>query len=103
MQGIDQFNRLLVLYSMSSLKWYKYYKKIAMILIDFALTNAYLHFFMEDSKKDKKFDRCWFMEELQYQIVQMDWSRKVREMNFENKNDEWSYSDSITKKKITCI
>ena len=99
MQGVDQFNRLLVLYSMSSLKWDKYYKKIAMILMDFALTNAYIHFCMEDSNKDKKFDRCWFMEELQYQMVQMDWSRKVREMNFMNKNDECSYSDSITQKK----
>ena len=70
-----------------------------MTLMDFALTNAYIHFCMEDSNKDKKFDRCWFMEELQYQMVQMDWSRKVREMNFMNKNDECSYSDSITQKK----
>jgi len=38
------------------------------------------------------------MEELQYQMVKMDWSRKVREMNFVNKNDEFFYSDSINKR-----
>ena len=51
MQGVDQFNKLLTLFSLANLKFDKYYKKIAMVLLDFAITNAYLHFKIANEKK----------------------------------------------------
>ena len=64
MQGVDQFNKLLTLHSLASLKFDKYYKKIAMVLLDFALTNAYLHYkIANEDTMDKKYRRVTFMED----------------------------------------
>ena len=44
MQAVDQFNGLISLFSLGeSHTFTKYYKKIAMVLMDFVLVNAYLH------------------------------------------------------------
>ena len=49
MQGVDQFNKLITLFSMSNLHFDKYYKKVAMILMDLAVTNSYLHYKMDNA------------------------------------------------------
>ena len=92
MQGVDQFNKLLTLFSLAKLKFDKYYKKIAMVLLDFAITNAYLHFqIANDTKKDKKYSRVVFMENLQDQMINIDWADKIRRFNMSDSDDE-SYS-----------
>ena len=44
MQAVDQFNKLMSLFSLSEAHTFtKYYKKIAMVLMDFVFVNSYLH------------------------------------------------------------
>ena len=66
MQGVDQFNKLLTLFSLANLKFNKYYKKIAMVLLDFGLTNAFIHYKLANKGTlDKKYTHVVFMERLQ--------------------------------------
>ena len=111
MQGVDQFNKLLTLFSMANLKFNKYYKKIAMVLLDFALTNAFLHFRLANKKRlDKKYTRVTFMERLQEQMISMNWSDKVLQLNMVNKthltrdNDQDKHNDEtdIFEKELQC-
>ena len=51
MQGVDQFNKLLTIFFLANLKFDKYYKKIAMVLLDFTISNAYLYFEFANEKK----------------------------------------------------
>ena len=91
MQGVDQFNKLLTLYSLASLKFDKYYKKIAMVLLDFALTNAYLHYkIANEDTMDKKYRRVTFMERLQDQMIETDWAEKVRTYDMNVSDDDLS-------------
>mmetsp|Transcript_2712 Transcript_2712/g.3856 ORF Transcript_2712/g.3856 Transcript_2712/m.3856 type:complete len:114 (-) Transcript_2712:775-1116(-) len=49
MQGVDRFDQLVSLFSLAKQHCFKkYYNKLAMGLLDFALVNAELHFFMEN-------------------------------------------------------
>ena len=44
MQAVDQYNKLMSLFSLAKQHSFtKYYKKIAMVLLDFVLVNSYLH------------------------------------------------------------
>ena len=96
MQGVDQFNKLLTLYPLASLKFDKYYKKIAMVLLDFALTNAYLHYkIANEETMDKKYRRVTFMERLQDQMIETDWAEKVRTYDMKVPEDD-SSMDSDT-------
>ena len=88
MQGVDQFNKMLTLFSLANLKFDKYYKKIAMVLLDFAITNAFLHYRLANEiKKDSKYTRVLFMEKLQEQMINVDWSEKVRRYNMVDPDD----------------
>ena len=70
MQAVDQFNHLISLFSFGeSHTFRKYYKKIAIVLMDFVLVNAYLHMKIYQEqvlspKPTKKLDRKEFMENL---------------------------------------
>ena len=85
MQGVDQYNRLITLFSMSNLLFDKYYKKVAMIHMDLAVTNAYLHYKMDNDSLPLKYTRCTFMERLQNQTITVNCSRKVRQLNTNDK------------------
>ena len=62
MQAVDQFNKLMSLFSLCEAHTFtKYYKKIAMVLMDFVFVNSYLHhkLFLEsivspEKKKEEK-------------------------------------------------
>ena len=96
MQGVDQFNKLLTLFSLANLKFNKYYKKIAMVLLDFGLTNAYIHYKLANrGKLDKKYSRVDFMERLQEQMIGKNWSEKVLQMNMVE--SEYANSEYISK------
>ena len=97
MQGVDQYNKLLTLFSMANLKWNRYYKKVAMVLLDFAITNAYLHFKMDNNNDDNKHNRSSFMERLQEQMIAMDWSKKARELNMAS---NFSEDEVLTQKSV---
>ena len=96
MQGVAQFNRLLTLFSMADLYFDKYYKKVAMILMDFALTNAYLHYKMDHPNLEKKYTRCTFMEKLQYQMIHVDWAKKARALNRNDLNEDDDEDDTLS-------
>ena len=52
----------------------------------------YLHFqIANDTKKDKKYSRVVFMENLQDQMINVDWADKIRRFNMSDSDDE-SYS-----------
>ena len=89
MQAVDQFNHLISLFSLGeSHTFTKYYKKIAMVLMDFVLVNAYLHMkiYQEQElspKPKKKLDRKEFMENLIDSLINIDWAEMVREHELE--------------------
>ena len=94
MQAVDQFNKLLTLFSLASLKFDKYYKKIAMVLLDFAITNAYLHHKIANNTKDnRQYTRVKFMKNLQEQLIDVDWSEKIRRHQMDDSDDESLYSN----------
>ena len=99
MQGVDQFNKLMSLFSMYKLNTFeKYYKKIAMVLFDFALVNAYQHFRMDNSNLSPKYCRVEFMENLQSQLINCDWDKKVCQMQYQaKKKDHKKVSDDEDK------
>ena len=89
MQAVDQFNKLLTLFSLASLKFDKYYKKIAMVLLDFAITNAYLHHKIANNTKDnRQYSRVKFMENLQEQLIEVDWAEKIRRHQMDDSDNE---------------
>ena len=88
MQGVDQYNRLITLFSMSNLHFDKYYKKVALILMDLTVTNVYLHYKIDNASLPLKYTRCTFMEMLQYQMITVDWSIKVRQRHTNDKKIE---------------
>ena len=104
MQAVDQFNHLISLFSLGdSHTFTRYYKKIAMVLMDFVLVNAYLHMkiYQEQElipKPKKKLDRKEFMENLIDSLVNIDWAEMVRdheEKQSKGKEQNWitDYSD----------
>ena len=94
MQAVDQFNKLLTLFSLASLKFNKYYKKIAMVLLDFAITNAYLHHKIANNTKDnRQYSRVKFMENLQEQLIEVDWAEKIRRHQMNDSDNESLYSN----------
>ena len=104
MQAVDQFNHLISLFSLGeSHTFTKYYKKIAMVLMDFVLVNAYLHMkiYQEQEvspKPKKKLDRKEFMENLIDSLIGIDWAEMVREHEdnqSKGKEENWitDYSD----------
>ena len=84
MQAVDQFNHLISLFSLAENHTFtKYYKKIAMVLMDFVLVNAYLHMkiYQEQElypKPKKKLDRKEFMDNLIDSLLNLDWADMVR-------------------------
>ena len=87
MQAVDQFNKLMSLFSLSEAHTFtKYYKKIAMVLMDFVLVNSYLHYklFVDssvsvESKKKKKITRKKYMENLIEALIHTDWAKAARD------------------------
>ena len=67
MQGVDRFDQLVSLFSLAKQHAFKkYYNKLAMGLLDFALVNAELHYYMANPEaKGKKEHRRLFRQELQ--------------------------------------
>ena len=103
MQAVDQFNGLISLFSLGeSHTFTKYYKKIAMVLMDFVLVNAYLHRKIhheqeESPKPKKKLDRKEFMENLIDALINIDWADMVREHQLEiskGKVENWITDNS---------
>ena len=109
MQAVDQFNKLMSLFSLSNAHTFtKYYKKVAMVLMDFCLVNAYLHhkLYVESenistNKKSCAPDRKVFMEKLIHAMLHTDFSIMAREQERvienmkkkDNGNNEESFSD----------
>ena len=67
-----------------------------MILMDFALTNAYLHYKMDHPNLEKKYTRSTFMEALQYQMIHVDWAKKVRALNRNDLNEDDDEDDTLS-------
>lgn len=94
MQAVDQFNKLMSLFSLCEAHTFtKYYKKIAMVLMDFVFVNSYLHhkLFLEsivspDEKRKKKITRKQYMEDLIEALIETDWAKVARE--YERKREE---------------
>lgn len=103
MQAVDQFNKLMSLFSLAQAHSFtKYYKKIAMVLMDFVLVNAYLHHKLwmnemkENTSRKKKLTRLKYMENLIDALIETDWSDYAR--RYENKKSERT---SGNKRKLT--
>ena len=59
MQGVDRFDQLVSLFSLAKQHAFKkYYNKLAMGLLDFALVNAELHYFMAHPEAKGQKDHC---------------------------------------------
>ena len=94
MQAVDQFNKLMSLFSLSEAHTFtKYYKKIAMVLMDFVFVNLYLHhkIFADsspsiDNKKRKRLTRKKYMENLIDALIETDWAKVARD--YEQKSEE---------------
>ena len=104
MQAVDQFNHLISLFLLGeSHTLMKYYKKIAMVLMDFVLVNVYLHkkIYQEQEsspKPKKKLDRKEFIENLIDSSINIDWAEMLREHELDQskgKEQNWitDYSD----------
>ena len=85
MQAVDQFNKLMSLFSLAQAHAFtKYYKKIAMVLMDFVLVNSYLHHKLwvsdkfKSSTKKPKFTRKKYMENLIEALIETDWAKAAR-------------------------
>ena len=76
MQGVDRFDQFVALFSLAKRHGFqKYYIKLAMGLLDFALTNAEIHYFMANPLQKKKGNhRLLFREELCNAIYETDWT-----------------------------
>ena len=76
MQGVDRFDQLVSLFSLAKQHAFKkYYNKLAMGLLDFALVNAELHYFMAHPEaKGQKDHRCAFRQELCRMLYETDWN-----------------------------
>jgi len=70
MGGIDRFNQLMSLFSLGKLLTFdRYYKKVAMVLMDFVLINAFLHWKVANKDKLSDIKRITFMETLIDQMI----------------------------------
>ena len=55
MQGVDRFDQLMSLFSLAKRHQFKkYYHKLTLGLMDFALTNAELHYFLANPQEKKQ-------------------------------------------------
>ena len=95
MQAVDQFNKLMSLFSLAQAHSFtKYYKKIAMVLMDFVLVNSYLHYklWMNDKNKNSarkpKVTRLQYMANLIDALIETDWADYAR--RYENMKSERS-------------
>ena len=81
MQAVDQFDRLVSLFSLAKQHAFKkYYNKLAMGLLDFALTNAEIHYFLVNpEKKHDPNHRAVFRETLAESMFTTDWLRVVKD------------------------
>ena len=86
MQAVDQYNKLMSLFSLAKQHSFtKYYKKIAMVLLDFVLVNSYLHHklwinenFKTSEKKPCSIVRKKYMENLIDALIETDWAKAAR-------------------------
>ena len=119
MGGVDRFNRLMSLFSINKAnKFTKFYKSAAMVIFDFVLVNAFLHWKMANKsrlKKNKKGLRLEFMNLLIQQMLDTDYPRLMRNYKIvdrrinaksqtnmfnddaNNENDEKSIEDMMTR------
>lgn len=81
MQGVDRFDQLVVLFSLAKNHCFKkYYNKLTMSLLDFALVNAEIHYFMvNDDAKKRKNHRLRFREDLCHTMYETDWNTYSQE------------------------
>ena len=90
MQGVDRFDQLVALYSLAKNHCFKkYYNKLAMGLLDFALTNAEIHYFMANPEEKKKRNhRYLFRVGLCRAMYETDWDDHFEEGTpvFQNKS-----------------
>ena len=76
MQGVDRFDQLVSLFSLAKQHAFKkYYNKLAMGLLDFALVNAELHYFLVNPREKEKGDyRYQFRVDLCKALYETDWN-----------------------------
>ena len=84
MQAVDQFNKLMSLFSLAQAHAFtKYYKKNEMVLMDFVLVNSYLNQKLwvndkfKNSSKKTKLSRRKYMENLIEALIETDWVSAV--------------------------
>jgi len=106
MMGVDRVDQLISLYSMAKTHAFKkYYNKLTMGLLDFALTNAEIHYFISNpTEKKRKNHRYSQRIQLCNEIFEMDWNnysevgspifneQLQQQDNLRNDNDELQYS-----------
>ena len=70
MGGVDRFNQLMSLFSLGKLLTFdRYHKKVAMVLMDFVLINAFLYWKVANKDKLSDVKRITFMEALIDQMI----------------------------------
>ena len=80
MQAVDRFDQLVSLYSMAKRHSFKkYYNKLTMALVDIALVNAEIHFFLANPELKKRNCRYNFRTALADELFNIDW------MNYQGK------------------
>ena len=108
MDGVDRFDQLMSQYSLNKRHSFdKYYKSIIMILIDFALTQAWIHYKL--NKTERKIDvsdndRVKFIESIADSLCTIDWNqanfkRSQAKNHFQNDPSETS-NNNFTNKDI---
>ena len=79
MQAVDRFDQLVSLYAMAKRHSFKkYYNKLTMALVDIALVNAEIHFFLANPDLKKGNHRSNFRTALSDELFNIDW------MNYQN-------------------
>ena len=67
-----------------------------MILMDFALTSSCLHYKIHHPNLEKKYTRSTFMEALQYQIIHVDWAKKVMALKKNDLKEDDDEDDTLS-------
>ena len=102
MNGVDLFDQLMAKYSLNKRhKFNKYYKSIIMIGIDFALTQAWIHYKLRLCEKNadvSKNARVEFMESVANDLCQKNWE-EIYNRNKRNRSKPET-ENSMTKKNL---
>lgn len=81
MQAVDRIDQLMRLFALTKThKLKKWYRQFMLSLIDMAIVNAEIHYYMKNpEQKKRKWHRYKFMEELGNQLINTDWQKYVSE------------------------